>query len=131
MPSASRSSAAVSVSASQLIKLEKSVTSLVLKKKKKRKVTAIICVFHEKRRLEIEMSACGFDCFSSPVVINFGLNNRFGCSFSKGHEDYFKCKQLEEKMKSNKSLFDFNSKSVSDVVRRGKLIQEFILDSTL
>ena len=40
---------AVSVSASQLIKLIKSVTSLV---STKRKVTAIVCVFYEKRRLK-------------------------------------------------------------------------------
>ena len=37
MPSGRRSSVAVSVSASQLIKLMKSVTSLVLKKEKKEK----------------------------------------------------------------------------------------------
>ena len=51
MPSASRSSVAqFSVSASQLIKLIKSVSSSVLKKEQKRKVTAIVCVFYEKRR---------------------------------------------------------------------------------
>ena len=49
MPSASRSSVAISVSASQLIELIESVTSLVLKK---RKVTAIIRVFYEKCRLK-------------------------------------------------------------------------------
>ena len=53
MPSASRSSVAVSVSASQLIKIIKSVTSLVLKK---RQVTAIVCVFYEKRRLKNEVA---------------------------------------------------------------------------
>ena len=48
MPSASRSSVAqFSVSASQLIKLIKSVSSLVFKK-----VTAIVYVFYEKRRLK-------------------------------------------------------------------------------
>ena len=41
---------AVSVSASQHIKLMKSVISLV---SKKRKVTAIVCVFYEKRRLKM------------------------------------------------------------------------------
>ena len=46
MSSASRSSVAFSVSSSQLIKLKKSVTSLVFKK-----VTTIVCVF--LRRLEI------------------------------------------------------------------------------
>ena len=54
MPSASRSSVAqFSVSASQLIKLIKSVSSLVFKKKEK-EVTAIVCVFvfYEKRRLK-------------------------------------------------------------------------------
>ena len=45
MPSASGSSVAVSVSSSQLIKLTKYVTSLVLKK---RKVTAIVFVFLRK-----------------------------------------------------------------------------------
>ena len=56
MPSASRSSVAqFSVSASQLIKLISSVSSLVLKK---RKVTAIVCVFHEKRRLKNEVPQC-------------------------------------------------------------------------
>ena len=40
---------AVSVSGSQLIKLIKSVTSLVLKKIK---VTAMVCVFYGKRRLK-------------------------------------------------------------------------------
>ena len=49
MLSASGSSVAVSVSASQLIKLIKSVSSLVLQK---RKVTPISCVFYEKRRLK-------------------------------------------------------------------------------
>ena len=50
MPSASRCSVAVSASAaSQLIKVMKSVISLVLKK-----VTAIVCVFYEKRRLKME-----------------------------------------------------------------------------
>ena len=39
---------AVSVSASQLIKLIKSVTSLVLKK-----VTAIVCVFFEKKLISV------------------------------------------------------------------------------
>ena len=48
MSSASRSSVAqFSVSASQLIKLIRSLSSLVLKK-----VTAIVCVFYEKRRLK-------------------------------------------------------------------------------
>ena len=51
MPSASRSNVVVNVSESQLIKLIKSVTSLVLKNKKK--VTAIVWVFYEKRRLQI------------------------------------------------------------------------------
>ena len=56
MTSASRSSVAISASASQLIKLIKSVTSLVLKKEKEshcekrrlRKVTTIVCVFLRK-----------------------------------------------------------------------------------
>ena len=52
MPSASRSSVAVSVSASQPIKLIKSVTSLVFEKD-----TDIVCVFYEKRRLKI--GPCG------------------------------------------------------------------------
>ena len=42
-----RSYISVAVSGSQLIKPIKSVTSLVLKK-----VTAIVCVFYEKRRLK-------------------------------------------------------------------------------
>ena len=50
MPSAS---SLYAVSGSQLIKLIKSVTSLVFKKEKK-EVTAIVCVFCEKRRLKIE-----------------------------------------------------------------------------
>ena len=47
-----RSFISVAVSRSQPLKLIKSVTSLVLKK-----VSAIICVFYEKRRLNIESAS--------------------------------------------------------------------------
>ena len=51
MPSSSRSSVAqFSLSASQLIKLIKSVSSLVLRKEK----VTIVCVFYEMRRLKKE-----------------------------------------------------------------------------
>ena len=48
MPSASSSVAQFNVSPSQLLKHIKSVNSLVLKKE----VTAIVCIFYEKRRLK-------------------------------------------------------------------------------
>ena len=67
IPSASKSSVAVSVSSRQLIKLIKSVTSLVLKRKK-RKVTAISPRFQQKAPTNnvvlFEWCLCG-----APVVL--------------------------------------------------------------